>query len=320
MVTRKEGKGMLRRNTKVDATVYIFRSEVQAITGEAKRFPDNETGRDLYGTFTHGNMPVIWLASGPGPKAKHFPTHFEQDVRFMNHWQSRLMEEFGLQYVGSWHSHHTLSLSQPSPGDMRSAKNYAANHGRKRTLEIITNHEGRKMVTCLRPYFYPNAQEGGWIPASFTTLASESPLRSRLGLDEVAFSNNLDWREIPHQAYTFGTSAAPEVADVPTSEGSDFPPELEAAIGRLECDGIEVEERGDFFMLTIPAGLDRVLAVLVKNSGSLGIVQVNYIDRTSGVNENIMSQIRQAGIPLSIRGNQPNVLRDIFAITGDLVG
>jgi hypothetical protein len=305
-----------------DANVYIFQSEVQAMAGEAKRFPDIETGGDLYGTFTHGNMPVIWLASGPGPKAKHFPMNFEQDVRFINHWQSRLLEEFGLQYVGSWHSHHTIGLDHPSGGDMRAAKNYALNHGRRRTLEIIANHEGgRKQVTTLRPYFYPDAQLGGWVPASFTTLRDESPLRMLLGAHEERFSNGLDWRNVPKQSYSLRTSSARSAVDIACqNEGSGFPVELEGAIGRLECEGIEVEERGDFFMLTIPAGEDQVLAVAIKNAGGLNVVQVNFIDRGRGINENIMPRMIEAGIPMSIQKNQLNVLRDVFFLTRNSIG
>jgi hypothetical protein len=311
---------MFGRKQELDANVYVFQSEVQAMAGEAKRFPDTETGGDLYGTFTHGNMPVIWLASGPGPKAKRSRNNFEQDVRFIDHWQSRLMEEFGLQYVGSWHSHHIIGLDHPSSGDVQAAKNYALNHGRRRTLEIIANHEGgRKQVTSLRPYFYPDAQLGGWVPGSLTTLRDESPLRTLLGVHEERFSNGLNWRIVPKHSYSLSTSARP--VDVPyQSEASEFPVELEGAIGRLECDGIEVEERGDFFMLTIPAGEDQVLAVAVRNADGLNVVQVNFIDRVRGINENIMPRIIEAGIPMSIQKNHLNVLRDVFSLTRKSTG
>ncbi len=78
-------------------------------------------------------MPVIWLTSGPGPKAKHLSTHFEQESAFTSDWQRRLMGHFGIQYIGSWHSHHTLSLNHPSSGDVKAAMAYAVRHGRQRT-------------------------------------------------------------------------------------------------------------------------------------------------------------------------------------------
>src|SRR5260370_223081 len=107
---------------------------------------------------------------------------------------------------------------------------------------LIANHEGgRKQVTSLRPYFYPDAQVGGWVPASFTTLRDESPLRVLLGVHEERFSNGLNWRNVPKHSYSLSTSARP--VNVPfQNEASEFPVELEGAIGRLECDGIEVEE------------------------------------------------------------------------------
>lgn len=312
---------MFRSRQEADANIYVFQSEVQAMVGEAKRFPDIETGGDLYGTFTHGNMPVIWLASGPGPKAKHFPQNFEQDVRFIDHWQNQLLEEFGLQYIGSWHSHHTIGLDHPSGGDVRAAKNYALNHGRRRTLEIIANHEGgRKQVTTLRPYFYPDAQLGGWVPASFTTLRDESPVRMLLGVHEEKFSNGLDWRSVSKHSYSLRISSV-RVDVVPyQNEGSGCPVELESAIARVECEGIEVEARGDFYMLTIPIGEDQVLAAAIKNAGGLNVVQVNFIDRGRGINENIMPRIIEAGIPTAIQKNQLDVLRDVLFLTRNSIG
>jgi Prokaryotic homologs of the JAB domain len=293
---------MFFRRSTSEAVIYIFDSEVQAIVGEARRFPHTETGGDLFGTFTHGNMPVIWLASGPGPNAKHVTAHFEQDVSFTSEWQRRLMNEFGVQYVGSWHSHHTLSLNTPSGGDVEAARNYAARHHRQRTLEIIANHEGRKPKTVLRPYFYPNAQEAGWVGGTFTTLPGESPLRSKLGRDEISFSCGLDWKETSSNLFSL-TSHKPsrETEDVPYSDaGSDIPEKLKAAIHELHYEGIEVEQRGEVFMVVIPLNEQQVLAVAVQNCDELNILQANLIDYAVNTNTNISERLVERGSPLRL--------------------
>lgn len=305
-----------------EADIYIYESEVQAITGEAQRFPDSETGGDLFGTFTHRNLPVIWLASGPGPRAKHLPTHFEQDVTFMSDWQRRLMDEFGIQYVGSWHSHHTLSLNQPSGGDVEAARNYAARHHRQRTLEIIVNHEGRKPKTFLRPYFYPNAQESGWIPATFTTLPGESPLRARLGRDQSVFSNGLDWKAISPRMYSLSSyKASRDFTHVPYSDAeSDIPSHLETVIRSLDREGIEVEQRGEVLMVLIPVvNDDQVLAVAVQSSEDLNILQVNLIDYALNSNTNVTERLREAGIPLALNNNG-ETLEQIVLVTERSIG
>jgi hypothetical protein len=302
--------------------IYIYESEVQAIVGEAQRFPNSETGGDLFGTFTHGNMPVIWLASGPGPNAKHLPTHFEQDVRFTSEWQRRLMNEFGIQYVGSWHSHHKLSLNHPSGGDAEAARNYAVRHHRQRTLEIIANHEGRRLKTFLRPYFYPNAQEADWTPATFSTLTGESPLRARLGRDEAVFSAGLDWKRIPSKIYSLSSyKPTREFAEIPYADAeSEFPSELETAIQNLRRDGIEVEQRGEVLMVIIPiVNDDQVLAVAVQSSQDLSIIQVNLIDYALNSNTNVTERLREAGIPLALN-NSGETLAQIVSVTERLIG
>lgn len=285
-----------------EAVIYLYESEIQAIVGEAQRYPDSETGGDLFGTFTHGSMPVIWLASGPGPKAKHLTNHFEQDVSFTSEWQRRLNHEFGMQYVGSWHSHHTLSLNYPSGGDAEAARNYATRHHRQRTLEIIANHEGRKPKTVLRPYFYPNAQQAGWTAARFISLPGESPLRPKLGRDEGFFSCGLDWRSLSSNMFALSSYApSREPSNIPYSDSeSEIPEKLNKAIQGLQYQDIEVEQRGDMFMVIIPLSDEQVLALVVENSTDLNILQANFIDHARNINTKITEKLTERGSPLTL--------------------
>ena len=183
--------------------VFIYESEFFAMAYEAKRTPTTEIGGDLYGTFTHGAMPVIWLASGPGPHCQLNQMDFQQDVEFTTWWAKFLMQNYAVQYIGSWHSHHMLGLSRPSAGDVRAAKQYAERHHRQSTLEVIANHDSdelaargkRPLTTRLSAYFYPDVQVRPWVPARFQLMKGVSPLRERLKHDELAFGGSY-WQNV----------------------------------------------------------------------------------------------------------------------------
>lgn len=166
--------------------IYIFKEELQAILTEAKKYPSKETGGDLFGSYTHGNMPIIWLSTGPGPKAKHFSAEFEQDAGYRTEWQNLLSKNYGIQYIGSWHSHHQLQLSRPSGGDMRAAENYLRRHKRNFTIEIIANHENGK--TILRPYYY-STFTSQWNLVEFRVLETENPLRNYISFFDSGYKN-----------------------------------------------------------------------------------------------------------------------------------
>lgn len=314
-----------------NAIVHIYESEISAIVAEAQRFPSSETGGDLYGTFTHGNMPVIWLASGPGPKAKHQNTHFEQDVGFINYWQERLMKDFGVQYIGTWHSHHVLSLKQPSEGDIGAARKYAIKHNRRSTLEIIVNHEGHQLKTNLRPFFYPNAQKSSWVLTQFNPLSGESPLRSRLGSDEQMFSSNINWRKMsidPVSSLSTYQSTSNQ-SDMPysnsdaddyPSDTDDYPSGLVKALKLLDIEDIEIEQRGNFFMTLISISTDKDIAFALDASNKIQIVQVNLIDRSQPTvtNEDITQLVRENGISLTIDKYNLGVMRDVLYLVKNL--
>ena len=304
-------------NNDAEAVVHIYSSEINAIIAEAKRFHSSETGGDLYGSFTHGNMPVIWLASGPGPKAKLQSMHFEQDVKFTNFWQQYLSQNFGIQYIGSWHSHHTLSLNQPSQGDVNAAQIYARKHGRRKTLEIIVNHEGRSLNTIPRPYFYPNAVENSWVKTKFACLNSISPLRGVLKEKESNFSPHIDFRAL--SGTIIQNLPSSQVNDTRSSESNDednYPPLLLEAVNLLDSDkieGIEVEQRSNTFMVIISCDDKKTVAIVLTQSRNLQIIQINLINRTQNQNIDITNKIKQKGFSFILEKQNARVLKDIFS-------
>jgi hypothetical protein len=60
---------------------------------------------------------VLHFVSGPGSRARHGEVSFHQDRAFLRETFEHLNERHALQHLGSWHSHHGLSLAEPSGGD-----------------------------------------------------------------------------------------------------------------------------------------------------------------------------------------------------------
>lgn len=76
-----------------------------------------ETGGQLFGYWTENGTPVILYAIGPGPRANHQVTFFNQDVDYLVKVGNILRNRYGLHHIGEWHSHHQLGLAKPSGHD-----------------------------------------------------------------------------------------------------------------------------------------------------------------------------------------------------------
>lgn len=289
--------------------IRIFESELKAIIGEALRFPRTETGGDLYGSFTHGNLPVVWLASGPGPRARRSRAKFEQDTRFTTKWQRNLFEAYGIQYIGSWHSHHQLGLTQPSTGDIQAAQSYGRRHGRMKSMEILLSYSKSGRIIP-RVFFYadaPNAAQVGWLPGTFNLLDGESPVRSRLGQSIHEFSGGIIWQNVAQETFVWSEAvdemtvashlSRQEVAEE-RHTALAMPPLLESEIRRLQARGITtaVEQRGDTFMVMMWQGETKFIAVALESTNRLDILQVNLIDQEKGSNTNLSQDLLKQGI------------------------
>lgn len=279
-----------------EATVYIFESEYKAIIAEAQRIPESETGGGLYGTFTHGSMPVVWLASGPGPQALGNKAHFQQDPDFTTYWEARLMENFAVQFLGGWHSHNFLAIIHPSGGDVSTVQSYAKRHERQTSIDIIVTHDqcGNNVYrTTPRPYFYPNAQYGHWVNTKFQVLQGESPLRQLLRAEEQKFSVGISWRSakeefvLKRNNYISGSKeyyshekAGKFSSDNKStdSQETELPQDLKLTIEKLHRDGIQVEFYQDGQLLTVVLPVDsQYLLTFVLSRCNLLIKSVSLL-------------------------------------------
>lgn len=105
------------QNSGIPNVAIIFKSEFDYISRCILDYKNLETGGQLFGYWTAENVPVVLYAIGPGPKANHQTAFFNQDIDYLKRVGKPLVEDFGLQHIGEWHSHHKLGLAQPSSHD-----------------------------------------------------------------------------------------------------------------------------------------------------------------------------------------------------------
>ena len=99
--------------------VIIFQSELDYLSRCILDRKTIETGGQLFGWWTSDGTPVVLYAIGPGPKANHQKTFFNQDVDYLVTVGRELKRRYGLHHIGEWHSHHQLGLAWPSVHDAR---------------------------------------------------------------------------------------------------------------------------------------------------------------------------------------------------------
>ncbi len=152
---------------------YSYESELQRIADHTAMYPSLETGGSLFGYFTHTGLPVVLLATGPGPRATRSSTSFFQDPDFLEATAARLFGAMALQHVGEWHSHHSLGLRQPSGGDDASVIDGMQARDFRRFLLVIANVEARGV--SLGGFLYRRG-EGKGLATELHTLPGRSPI------------------------------------------------------------------------------------------------------------------------------------------------
>ncbi|MBP5477171.1 MAG: Mov34/MPN/PAD-1 family protein, partial [Paludibacteraceae bacterium] len=98
----------------------IYRSELEFVSRCILDYPNIETGGQMFGYWTDDGTPVVLYTIGPGPRANHERSFFNQDVAYLESVGNMLIQKYGLQHIGEWHSHHKLGLAHPSGHDAAS--------------------------------------------------------------------------------------------------------------------------------------------------------------------------------------------------------
>lgn len=124
----------------------IYRSELDYVSRCILDYPDIETGGQLFGFWTSTGIPVVLYAIGPGRNANHQETFFNQDLDYLVMVGNFLLEKYGLQHIGEWHSHHQLGLARPSGHDDSTMVNNICRSHLRRFLLCIGNCQVKRGV------------------------------------------------------------------------------------------------------------------------------------------------------------------------------
>lgn len=173
--------------------VRIFESELNVIADETCGHEDIETGGSLFGLFSHGGGPTVFLATRPTARAVRGQTTLELDPVVTRALEQQCWEGFGVQGIGMWHSHHWIALYEPSGGDRERTRRYAEKYQRPQYTEILANFvdgsgqrgrrsrsRGGETLLRLTPFYYLDARNLTRVEASLVVLPGESPLRRML--------------------------------------------------------------------------------------------------------------------------------------------
>ena len=142
-VLRNRGVSSSEGVMSLDGRIIIYRSELEYVSRCILDRKDIETGGQLFGYWTENGVPVVLYAIGPGPKANHQKTFFNQDVDYLVTVGRRLKSEYGLWHIGEWHSHHQLGLAKPSSHDVNTMVSTIREKGLGRFLLCIGNCDDR---------------------------------------------------------------------------------------------------------------------------------------------------------------------------------
>lgn len=138
------------------AIAIIYRSEMDYISRCIHDYPNIETGGQLFGFVTEYGAPVVCYALGPGSRANHQSTFFNQDVDYLQNVYNELNRKFGLRYIGEWHSHHQLGLAKPSGHDATTIVHGIQKNNFRHFLLCIGNCDSYQHSTLNAFTFYIN--------------------------------------------------------------------------------------------------------------------------------------------------------------------
>ena len=136
-----------------DLKVYMFEEDIAMVQNLVLRYPDLETGGDLFGLWTTEGDAVLHIVLGPGKNCSRTDVSFNQDIPYLQRNGELLTENYMLGHIGEWHSHHQLRLFKPSHGDSSTVIRHFPKGAVYGFLLIIANIVAPNEVK-LSPYLY----------------------------------------------------------------------------------------------------------------------------------------------------------------------
>ena len=141
-------------------TVYMNEGEKYQIEEWVKKYPNIETGGDLFGAWIDDRTAVVQFVLGPGENCRRTSVSFFQKIEYLRDAGSYLTQQHGLCNIGQWHSNHKMSLTRPSGGDENTVWGNMPNLGLNRYIVIIAT-----ITSSSRSYY--NENYGSSYPSAY---------------------------------------------------------------------------------------------------------------------------------------------------------
>jgi len=175
-------------------TVSIPIKALEAMFDECDKFPADETGGRIIGTYSKRRKEYqidVLGVIGPGPNAQRSATSFFQDGEYQESVFRNVEKEYpNIEHLGNWHSHHPNGLQTLSSGD-RATYQRVVNHDKHNTdflyAVLVVNktpHENRRYAV---KHFivFRNEDRVHEIPESQILVVDQS--RVKAGIANVVF-------------------------------------------------------------------------------------------------------------------------------------
>lgn len=159
----------------------IYRSELDFVSRCILDRTNIETGGQLFGFWTGKGVPVVLFAIGPGPRANHQVTFFNQDVLYLVSVGNILVRKYGLQHIGEWHSHHQLGLAHPSGHDASTMVNNIKRSNLGKFLLCIGNCT--ETESTFNAFTFTQSTGYDYEHAAWDVKAVDSPFRAMISAD-----------------------------------------------------------------------------------------------------------------------------------------
>jgi transcriptional regulator with XRE-family HTH domain len=272
--------------------IAIYESELQAIGLESSSW-ERETGGDLFGIW--GDIPVVYLASRAGPQAQRDHAHFRLDVDYLINLSAMLERDWGLRYLGDWHSHHRLGLSTPSDGDERRIKRLAAKNNFDDMAEFIitftSSHNDRRKID-IHPFLYLDLPSHTLTQAVLIVLKGTSPVRSAL----IATSSLPEQSLNSFSSFPAGQIRIPTepLACVPGCDGFLVTQISERLLAKIVSElttvsvGVpEVHKESFGYIIVVPVNDRENVAFAFDKAWPHLLLEVDWMNRANGLTEEL---------------------------------
>ena len=168
---------------------------------------------------------------GPGQNCRRTATSFFQDEQYLSEVGESLTQEQGLCNIGSWHSHHTMNLPDPSRGDKDTVWKHLPTPGRFVLLIAAIKTETETPKVEMGFNLFESTVKGNKMTSmKLDILQGVSPVRANKGISsKILEGAESDFEKKDHpQPDVQSSLIIPEVfrSDMKSNEkyddGSDF--------------------------------------------------------------------------------------------------